>query len=173
MPTAQKTATVDEIKQKLTGSTAVILTDYRGLSVKEMQALRAKLREVGGEVKVYKNTLTELALRELALPAMDDLLQGPTLFTFAVGDPVAPAKALIDFAKEHKQLEVKGGFIDHRVVAAGVITALASLPSREELIAKLLGTMLNPMTGLVRVMNGPAGAMARVLRAIADQKAAA
>ena len=173
MPTAQKTATVDEIKQKLTASSAVILTDYRGLTVKEMQALRAKLREVGGEVKVYKNTLTELALREFALPAMDDLLQGPTLFTFAVGDPVAPAKALIDFAKEHKQLEVKGGFIDHRVVAAGVITALASLPSREELIAKLLGTMLNPMTGLVRVMNGPAGAMARVLRAIADQKAAA
>ncbi len=173
MPTAQKTATVGEIKQKLTGSTAVILTDYRGLSVKEMQALRAKLREVGGEVKVYKNTLTELALRELALPPMDDLLQGPTLFTFAVGDPVAPAKALIDFAKEHKQLEVKGGFIDHRVVAADAIKALASLPSREELIAKLLGTMLNPMTGLVRVMNGPAGAMARVLRAIADQKAAA
>jgi large subunit ribosomal protein L10 len=173
MPTAQKTATVGEIKQKLTGSTAVILTDYRGLSVKEMQALRAKLREVGGEVKVYKNTLTELALRELALPPMDDLLQGPTLFTFAVGDPVAPAKALIDFAKEHKQLEVKGGFIDHRVVAADAIKALASLPSREELIAKLLRTMLNPMTGLVRVMNGPAGALARVLRAIADQKAAA
>jgi large subunit ribosomal protein L10 len=173
MPTAKKTATVDEIKQKLTGSTAVILTDYRGLSVKEMQALRSKLREVGGEVKVYKNTLTELALRELALPAMDELLQGPTLFTFSTGDPVTPAKALVDFAKEHKQLEVKGGYIESRVVAADAIKALASLPSREELIAKLLGTMLNPMSGLVRVMNGPAGAMARVLRAIADQKAAA
>lgn len=173
MPTAKKTATVDEIKQKLTGSTAVILTDYRGLSVKEMQALRSKLREVGGEVKVYKNTLTELALRELALPAMDELLQGPTLFTFSTGDPVTPAKALVDFAKEHKQLEVKGGYIESRVVAADAIKALASLPSREELIAKLLGTMLSPMSGLVRVMNGPAGAMARVLRAIADQKAAA
>jgi large subunit ribosomal protein L10 len=173
MPTAQKTATVDEIKQKLTASSAVILTDYRGLTVKEMQALRAKLREVGGEVKVYKNTLTELALRELALPDMDELLQGPTLFTFSTGDPVAPAKALVDFAKDHKQLEVKGGFIERRLVAADAIKALAALPSREELVAKLLGTMLNPMSGLVRVMNGPAAAMARVLNAIADQKAAA
>ena len=77
MPTAQKAATVDEIKEKLTASSAVILTDYRGLTVKEMQALRTKLREAGGEVKVYKNTLTELALRELALPEMDELLAGP------------------------------------------------------------------------------------------------
>ncbi len=173
MATAQKTATVDEIKQKLTASSAVILVDYRGLAVKEMQALRAKLREAGSEVKVYKNTLTELALRELALPDMDELLQGPTLFTFSSGDPVAPAKALIDFAKDHKQLEVKGGFIERRVVAADAIRALASLPSREELVAKLLGTILNPMASLVRVMNGPAAAMARVLNAIADQKAAA
>src|SRR5512141_1308871 len=113
MPTAQKTATIDEIKQKLTASNVVILTDYRGLTVKEMQALRTKLREAGGEVKVYKNTLTELALRELDLPQLDEMLQGPTLFTFTGEDPVAPAKAIMDFAKDHKQLEVKGGFLEH------------------------------------------------------------
>ena len=144
MPTAQKTATLDEIKQKLTGSNAVILTDYRGLTVKEMQALRTKLREAGGEVKVYKNTLTEIAMRELALPNMDEMLEGPTLFTFATGDPVAPAKAIMDFAKDHKQLEVKGGFVEHHVVGADSIKSLASLPSRDELVAMLLGTMNNP-----------------------------
>jgi large subunit ribosomal protein L10 len=170
MPTAQKSAQVEEIKERLTSSAAVILTDYRGLTVKEMQALRTKLREAGGEVKVYKNTLTELALRELALPEMDELLQGPTLFTFAVGDPVAPAKALVDFAKDHKQLELKGGFIERHVVGADSIKALASLPSREQLVATLLGTMNNPMSQFVRVLNGPAAAFARVLNAIAEQK---
>ncbi len=173
MPTAQKAATVDEIKQKLTSSSAVILTDYRGLTVKEMQALRAALRAAGGDVKVYKNTLTELALRELALPEMDEMLQGPTLFTFASGDPVAPAKAIMDFAKEHKQLEVKGGFIERHVVGAESVKALASLLSREQLVAKLLGTMNNPASRFVRTLNGPAAAFARVLGAIAEQKQAA
>lgn len=173
MPTAQKAATVEEIKAKLTSSSAVILSDYRGLTVKEMQDLRTKLREAGGDVKVYKNTLTELALRELALPDMDEMLQGPTLFTFAVGDPVAPAKAIVDFARDHKQLEVKGGFIDRQVVGAQSVKALASLPSREQLVAKLLGTMNSPMSQFVRVLNGPAAAFARVLGAIAEQKQAA
>jgi large subunit ribosomal protein L10 len=173
MPTAEKAATLEEIKQKLTASTAVILTDYRGLTVKEMQALRANVRNAGGEVKVYKNTLTELALRELALPEMDEMLQGPTLFTFATGDPVAPAKAIMDFAKDHKQLEVKGGFIEHHVVGADSVKALAALPSREVLIAQLLGTMNNPITQFVRVLNGPVTAFARVLGAIAEQKQAA
>lgn len=173
MPTAEKEQTVAEIKEKLAGANAVILTDYRGLTVKEMQALRAKLRDVGGEVKVYKNTLTELALRELALPDLDDMLQGPTLFTFAAGDPVAPAKALMDFAKDHKQLEVKGGFVDRKVVGADSVKALASLPPREVLVAQLLGLLNTPISNLMRVMNGPSAALARALAAIAEQKQAA
>jgi large subunit ribosomal protein L10 len=104
---------------------------------------------------------------------MDELLQGPTLFTFAADDPVAPAKAIMDFAKEHKQLSVKGGFIENHVVSADGVKALASLPSREQLIASLLGTMNNPVTQFVRVLNGPVSAFARVLNAIAEQKQAA
>jgi large subunit ribosomal protein L10 len=173
MPTADKAATVAEIKEKLTASSAVILTDYRGLTVKEMQSLRTSVRKAGGDVKVYKNTLTVLAVRELAMPQMDDLLQGPTLFTFAAGDPVSTAKALMDFAKDHQQLEVKGGFIESQVVGADSVKALASLPSREQLLAKLLGTMNNPMSQFVRVLNGPAAAFARALNAIAQQKQAA
>lgn len=173
MPTAQKAATIDKIKQKLSESGAVILSDYRGLTVKEMQALRTKLREAGGDVKVYKNTLTELALRELEMPAMGEMLQGPTLFTFTGDDPVAPAKAIMDFAKDHKQLEVKGAFIEQRVVGADQVKVLASLPPRDVLIGQLMGLLQSPIANLMRVMNGPAAAFARALQAVADQKQAA
>lgn len=172
MPTVDKKEIVAEIKERFASSAGVIMADYRGLSVKDMQTLRTQVRAVGGEVKIYKNTLTELAIRELALPSMDTLLTGPTAIVFLEGDPVAPAKAVMDFAKEHKLLEVKGGFIEHAVLNADNIKAIASLPPREVLIAKLLGTLQAPATGLVRVLNGPVSAFARTLQAIADQKAA-
>ncbi len=174
MPTPQKEATVAEIRGKLEGSAAVIMAEYRGLSVKEMQALRRNMRAAGGEVVVYKNSLALIAVRDLGLPEeFGEFLVGPTMFAFAAEEPVAPAKALVDFAKEHEALVVKGGLVEKAVVDAAGIKAVASLPSREELVAKLLGTMQNPITGFVRVLNGPAGAFARVLRAIADQKEAA
>jgi large subunit ribosomal protein L10 len=172
MPTQQKVDTVAEIKEKFSSSGAVILADYRGLSVKEIQALRNKLREVGSELRVYKNSLAEIAIRELELPDMTGLLEGPTAFAFG-DEPVAPAKALVDFAREHTALEVKGGFVEHEIVDAAGIKAVAMLPSREQLLAMLLGTMQNPMASFVRVINGPAAAFARVVQGIADQKAAA
>jgi large subunit ribosomal protein L10 len=173
MPTQLKEDTVAQIKDRFARASSVILVDYRGLTVKELQELRVKLRESGSELKVYKNTLTEIAIRELAMPELGSLLEGPSAFTFSYGDPVAPAKALMAYAKDHKALEVKGGFIERSVTDADGVKALAALPSREELVAKLLGTMMNPMGGFVRVLAGPAGAFARVLQAVADQKAAA
>ncbi|MDO8915372.1 MAG: 50S ribosomal protein L10 [Coriobacteriia bacterium] len=173
MPTHLKEQTVSQIKDRFARATAVILVDYRGLSVKELQGLRVKLRESGSELRVYKNTLTEIAMRELAMPDLGSLLEGPSAFTFCYGDPVAPAKALVAYQKDHHALELKGGFIEHAVTDAAGVKALASLPSREELLAKLLGTMINPVGGFVRVLAGPAGAFARVLQSIADQKAAA
>ena len=173
MPTEQKTAIVAEIRERLDVSEGIIMTDYRGLTVKDMQALRAKLREVGGDLKVYKNTLTQLAIRELEMPSMDDMLTGPTAMVFLSEDPVAPAKAIMDFAKTHKGFEVKGGFIEKRVVDSEGVKAIALLPSREELIAKLMGTMLNPVRGVMSMFNAPAGAFVRVVKAVADQKAAA
>ena len=172
MPTATKEARVVEIKDRFNAAEAVIMADYRGLSVKEMQELRVKLREVGCEVKVYKNSLTEIAIRELALPNMDEFLQGPTAFVFIDADPVAPAKALTAFAKEHEALELKGGLVQNQVVSAASVKAIATLPSREELIAKLLGTMQNPLRGNVQVLAGPARAFVTALDAIAKQKAA-
>jgi large subunit ribosomal protein L10 len=173
MPNEHKIEEVSEIKDRFARATAVILTDFRGLTVKEMQALRTKLRESGSELRVYKNTLAQIAMRELALPDLGELLDGPTAFLFTFGDPVASAKAVVDFAKDHKVLEVKGGFIDSVVTSAEGVAALASLPSREVLLAKLLGTMLNPIVGFARVLNGPVEAFARTVSAVADQKNAA
>jgi len=172
MPTVRKEELVAEIKERFNGSQAVIMADFRGLTVKQMQQLRVSVREAGGEIKIYKNSLTEIAIRELALPNMDEFLGGPTAFVFIAEDAVAPAKALAAFAKQHKALELKGGFVQNQVVGADGVKAIATLPSREELIAKLLGTMQNPLTGTVRVLAGPARAFATVLDAIAKQKAA-
>jgi large subunit ribosomal protein L10 len=173
MPNEHKIEEVAAIKDRFARASAVILADYRGLTVKEMQALRVALRASGAELRVYKNTLAQIAMRELALPDLGELLDGPTAFLFSYDDPVAPAKALVDFTKDHKVLEVKGGFVDSAVTSAAGIKALASLPSREVLIAKLLGTMLNPIVGFARVLNGPVEAFARTVQAVADQKSAA
>jgi large subunit ribosomal protein L10 len=172
MPTVRKEELVAEIKDRFNGSEAVIMADYRGLTVKQMQQLRVAVRESGGEVKIYKNSLTEIAIRELALPNMDSYLEGPTAFIFIEGDPVAPAKALTTFAKGNEALELKGGLVQNRVVDSSGVKAIASLPSREELIAQLLGTMQNPLRGTVTVLSGPARAFATVLDAIAREKAA-
>ena len=174
MPTPQKEALVAEIREKLEGSAGIIMADYRGLSVKEIQTLRRSLRDAGAETKVYKNSLAMIAVDEAGLPAdLKEMLVGPSVFVFTGADPVAPAKAMTTFAKEHAALEIKGGLIEGALVDAKGMAAVAALPSREELVAKMLGTMLNPMSSLVRVLNGPAGAFARVVQAIADQKAAA
>jgi large subunit ribosomal protein L10 len=137
-----------------------------------MQSLRVKLRDAGVEMKVYKNTLTQIAMRELALPDLGDLLEGPTAFLFSSGDPVAPSKTLMDFAKEHKTLEVKGGFIERNIADAAMIKALAALPTRDELLSKLAGSLAMPLAGLARVLTAPAAGLARALQAVADQKAA-
>lgn len=172
MPNASKVEAVTDIKDRFSRASSVILADYRGLTVKEMQELRTKIRESGAELHVYKNTLTQIAMRELAMPDLGSMLEGPTAFLFAFTDPVAPAKALVDFTKDHKALEVKGGFIERNITDSAGVKALAALPSREELLAKLAGALANPIAGFARVLNAPVGALARALGAVADQKAA-
>jgi len=173
MPTTEKQRLVAEIKDRLSASGGVIMADYRGLTVKEMRILRTSLRDAGAEVTIYKNSLAQIAIRELELPNLDEYLEGPTAFVFTPADPVASAKALLAFSKEHKVFSFKGGLIDGQVVDGDAVKAIASLPSREELIAKLMGTMLNPLRNFMAMANAPAGAFARALQAVADQKAAA
>ena len=126
MPTATKEALVGQIKDRFNASEAVIMIDYRGLTVKQMQTLRTSVRAAGGEIKIYKNSLTEIAIRELALPNMDAYLEGPTAFVFIAEDPVAPAKALTTFAKENQALELKGGFVQNQIVDAAGVKAIAT-----------------------------------------------
>jgi len=173
MPSAQNTQKLEEIKNDLTDVVAVWVVDYRGLTVKESQELRRNITAAEGNMKVYKNTLFKLALGEMELPNMDEILAGPSAFVFASGDPVASAKALKDFAKDHEALEIKGGMMDGMYVDAEQVKQIANLPSREELIAKLLGTIQNPLVGTVRVLNGPMEAFARCVNQIAEQKPAA
>ncbi|MBQ9690887.1 MAG: 50S ribosomal protein L10 [Eggerthellaceae bacterium] len=173
MPNKANIEAVAEITEQLKNASAMWVVDYRGLTVKEAQVLRRNIREAGAVMTVYKNTLVSLALKEADLPAIDDVLAGPSAFVFAEGDPVASAKALKDFSKSNENLTIKGGVMDGTAYNAAEVEAIAALPSREELIAKLLGTLNNPMSQVVRVLNGPMEAFARAVSAIADQKGAA
>ena len=173
MPNVHNQETLTKIKSELEGIGALWVVDYRGLSVKEIQVLRNQIREADASMKVYKNTLMHLALAELDLPSLDAILEGPSAFVFAGEDPVASAKALKDFAKTNENLSIKGGMMDGAFLDKAQVEAVASLPSREELIAKLLGTINNPMSQIVRVLNGPMEAFARTVSQIAEQKPAA
>lgn len=173
MPNKQNIENVEKIAEELSGVSAMWVVDYRGLTVKEAETLRRAVREAGAHMSVYKNTLMRLALENAGMPSLDEALSGPSAFIFATGDPVASAKAIKDFAKESKKLVIKGGMMDGVAYNAEQVEAIAALPSREELIAKLLGTINNPMVKMVRVLNGPMEYFARAVSAIADQKSAA
>ena len=132
----KKEQIVAEIKQKLADSSSAILIDYRGLTVEEVTQLRSEFRKNDVDYKVYKNTLTELAAKELGMDDLTPFLKGPTAIAFGVKDPVAPAKILTEGMKKLKKMQFKVGVVDGRIIDVNGIKALAELPSREELIAK-------------------------------------
>ena len=171
MPNAQNTEMLANIKSDLENAKAMWVVDYRGLTVKEIQQLRRSIREAGASMKVYKNTIMHIALAETDGPNMDEILAGPSAFVIADEDPVASAKAIKTFAASNENLVIKGGMMDGAYVDAEQVKAIASLPSREELIAKLLGTINNPLVQTVRVLNAPMEALARTISAIAEKAA--
>lgn len=169
----KKEQVVAEIKEKLEQSSAVILTDYRGLNVSQVTKMRAELRQAGVEFKVLKNTLTSLAANEVGMSELDQYLEGPTALAFSVDDPVAPAKILVKYAKEFKKLEIKGGVLEGKVVDMEAVKALADLPSREELLAQVLRGMQSPMAGFAGALSGLMRNFVYVLDAVRQQKAEA
>lgn len=169
----EKVAVVEELAGKLQESAAAILTDYRGLNVKSMTELRAKLREAGVEYKVVKNTLTRLAAEKANVSGLDELLTGPTAIAFNKDDPVAPAKILTEFAKSNNALEIKGGILNGAVISVDEVKQLADLPSREELLATVLMRMQGPIYGLVYVLQGTLRSLVYALDAIRREKEAA
>ncbi|HHU32327.1 MAG TPA: 50S ribosomal protein L10 [Clostridia bacterium] len=162
---------VAEIKTKLENSSAAVLTDYRGLNVAQVTELRKRMREAGVEYKVLKNTMIRFAAHELGLEGLDPYLEGPTAVAFSA-DPVAPAKIIYDFAKANKALEVKVGVLEGKVIEAAQVKALADLPSREELLAKVVGGMQAPLYGMVSVLSGTLRSFVYALEAVRKQKEA-
>ena len=167
-----KEQSVQDITEKLQKSVTAVITDYRGLNVAQATKLRNELRGANIEYKVLKNTLTKIAAKNVGLEGLDQYLEGPTAIAFGIEDPVAPAKILSKFAKDNKDLEIKGGILEGKVVSLDQIKALADLPSREELLAQVLRGIQSPLTGMANVLAGPLRNMANVLEAVRKEKEA-
>lgn len=168
-----KEAVVAEFSSKIAASKAAFLADYRGLTVEQANELRRKLRDAGVDYRVVKNTLLRLAARETPAECLNEYLHGPTAIAFATDDPVAPAKALVEFAKSNKVFELKAGLLDGKLMTVEDIQALSDLPSREQLLAKILGSLNAPASNFVGVLAAVPRSLVQVLSAIQDQKEAA
>jgi large subunit ribosomal protein L10 len=165
----QKQATVSEVSAKLGTAQAVIVAEYRGLDVARVTQLRARARKSGLYLKVLKNTLARRAVKGTPFERLAEQMSGPLMYGIA-NDPVAGAKVFSEFAKENEQFVIRGGAMPNAVMTPKEVGALAALPSRQELLAKLLGTMQAPMAKLVRTMNEVPGKLVRALAAVRDAK---
>lgn len=163
---------VAELAERLKDTRAAFLADYRGLNVAKATELRRKLRAAGVDYRVVKNTLLRLAAQGTQAACLDAHLKGPTAVAMVTGDPVAPAKALVEFAKANQAFELKYGMLDGKLLRPEDIKALADLPSREVLLARLLGSLNAPTTNFVGVLAAVPRSLVQVLSAIKDQKAA-
>lgn len=170
MPIQEKIKLVQQIKKDIQKADAVWVVDYRGLSVKQAEDLRSKIRGEGADYKVYKNTFTIRALQELELPDMGSILEGPSGFVFIEGDPVSVAKVLKKYAKENPELSVKGGLFENQVLNEQQAVAMADMLSREELIAQIIGMLSSPFSELVATLDG-SGTLYGLLDAL-EEKAA-
>src|SRR5688500_13331008 len=159
---------VSEVSAKLAGAQALIVAEYRGLDVEHVTQLRAKARKSGLYLRVLKNTLARRAVQGTPFEKLTDQLVGPLMYGIAA-DPVAGAKVMSEFAKDNEQFVIRAGAMPNSLMSAKDIKALALLPSRNELLAKLLGTMQAPVTKLVRTMNEVPARFVRTLAAFRDQ----
>jgi len=165
----QKQATVSEVSARLGTAQAVIVAEYRGLDVARVTQLRAKARKSGLYLKVLKNTLARRAVKGTPFEKLAEQMSGPLMYGIA-DDPVAGAKVLSEFAKENEQFVIRGGAMLNAVMTPKEVGALAALPSRQELLAKLAGTLQAPMAKLVRTLNEVPGKFVRTLAAVRDAK---
>ncbi|MGI8923129.1 MAG: 50S ribosomal protein L10 [Fimbriimonadales bacterium] len=173
MPTAEKTAVIEQTRQWRQESTGMVFTDYRGLKVHEIQALRESLRVTGGEYHVVKNTLLRIALGDdvSSLPA--ELHNGPTATAFIFREEPACAKLLVKFAKDHKGFEIKGGFLDGKALSSADVEAFSKLPSRQELLSMIVGLVQAPIANVVGTINEMLVGPIRMIAAIADKAGSA
>ena len=168
-PRPEKVAVVDEVQARLTNASAALLTEYRGLDVSALGELRRALRAAGGDYKVYKNRLARFAAAKAGLDGLQELLVGPTALTFAGDDSVAAAKALRDVARTNPLLVLKGGALGTDVLTPADVTALADLPSREELLAGFAGALQAPLVRMAGLLEALPRNFAYGLSALIDK----
>ena len=169
----QKKQAVAEVADKLKSAVSGVLVDYQGITVEQDTKLRAELRAAGVDYFVFKNTLMRLAVKDANYEELLPVLLKMTAIAVSDTDPVAPAKILSDYAGKIPTFNIKAGFVEGNVIDPAGVNQLATLPSREELVAKMLGSLQAPISGLVNVLNGNLSGLARVLAAIRDQKSEA
>ena len=169
---SEKQELVKALVEKLNGSMAGVLVDYRGTKVSSDTEMRRKMREAGVEYVVIKNTMLRFATKEAKLEGLHPFLEGPTAIAIHPDDPVAAAKLVHAFMGKDKPMQVKAGFVEGKVLSAAEVEALSKLPAREVLVAQVLGTMIAPITGLATVLNANIRGLAVALQAIADKKSA-
>jgi len=168
----KKKAVVAEISAQVAKAKAIVVAEYRGLEVKHMSDLRAKARKSGVYLRVLKNTLARRAVEGTPFAGLSQHMKGPLVYGISP-DPVATAKVLNEFAKANEKLVIRAGAIPNAVISAKEVTALALMPSRDELLAKLLGTMQAPIVKFVRTLNEVPARFARTLAAVRDNQQAA
>ena len=172
MPAQSNIDMLEKVKGSIEASKGVFVVDYRGLTVKEAQELRRALREANAHMKVYKNSIVRIALNEAEMPNIDDMLKGTCAYVFYEKDPVEAAKVLKQEADKLKKMQILGGIADGKAISAEEALAYAELPSRDELLAKLVYVIGSPLSGIAQVCAGPARGLVTALQAVADKQAA-
>jgi large subunit ribosomal protein L10 len=165
-----KAALVEDLRKKLTSAQSIFLTDFTGINVKDISELRKSFRESSVEYLVAKNTLIKRAVADTPLDQLEPYLVGPTALVLTEDDGINAAKIITRFAKEHEMFSVKAGMMSEKVVDPGQVKSIASLPSREVILARLLGILNSPITGLVCILNGTVSRAVRVLSRVAETK---
>jgi len=169
---AFKSEKIDAIKSKIEKAQVALITEYKGYTVEEITNLRRELQKQGGDYMVTKNTLAKVAIKGTEYEVMTDLMKGPIAIAFGFEDQVSPAKVVSKFIKDSKKGEILGAVLEGNLLSASEAKALANLPSKEELYAKMLGSINSPATGLTLGINGVMAALTRAVAAVRDQKAA-
>jgi large subunit ribosomal protein L10 len=166
----QKKQVVGEIKSRIENGSLMLITEYRGMSMAQMTELRRLIQGDGGCMTVFKNTLSRFALKELSIEFPETMLEGPTALINTTGDVAKISKAVTKFAKDVEVFKIRGGILENKVIQESTIQELATLPSREELIAKVIGGIKSPLTSLVAVLSTPARGLVYALDAVKKQK---
>ncbi len=169
---AFKSEKIDALKGKLEKAQVAVVTEYKGYSVEEISALRRALQQKGGDYMVTKNTLAKIAVKGTDFEVLTETFKGPIAIAFGYEDQVSPAKAVSDFIKETKKGVIIGAALDGKLLSEAEAKALANLPSKEELIAKILGSINSPATGIVGSVNAVVSQLVRTVAAVKDTKTA-